>query len=229
MRSLLIFGSIMLGFSVTAVARVINGTLLNGDDPYFIKGDDGNVYKAEWYSGSTLFFEGDEVILTGTFGLVKMIDDLSDEAADVSVEQVSEGHPQLRMIPVPVPDLTPQSSAPSYPPVEPTATPIPLPTPTARATLKPDYSNTKWPDDRLLIHPEHFIKAHVINVSADDTLALRSGPGTSFEPITEMPANGSDITAFDQDKVWDGDSWWYPVVWHGFRGYVGRHYLSADH
>jgi len=106
MRSSLLFGFIILGLTLTAVARVINGTLLNGDDPYFIKGDDGNVYKAEWYSGSTLFFEGDEVILTGTFGLVKMIDDDSDEAADVSVEEVSEGQPRIR-IPVPVPDLTP--------------------------------------------------------------------------------------------------------------------------
>jgi Trypsin-like peptidase domain len=92
-----------------------------------------------------------------------------------------------------------------------------------------DYNNAKWPDDRLLIHPEHFIKAHVINVSADDTLALRSGPGTSFEPITEIPADGTDVLVFDRDNMWDGDSWWYPVVWHGFRGYVGRHYLSADH
>jgi len=122
MRSSLLFGFIILGLTLTAVARVINGTLLNGDDPYFIEGDDGNVYKAEWYSGSTLFFEGDEVILTGTFGLVKMIDDDSDEAADVSVEEVSEGQPRIR-IPVPVPDLTPPSAAPSYPPVEPTATP----------------------------------------------------------------------------------------------------------
>jgi hypothetical protein len=229
MRSLLLFGFIVLGLSVTAVARVINGTLLNGDDPYFIKGDDGNVYKAEWYSGSALFFEGDEVILTGTFGLVKMIDDDSDETADVYVEEVSEGHPRQRMIPVPVPDLTPQSSAPSYPAVEPTATPIPVPVPTAKPTPRPDYSNTKWPDDRLLIHPEHFIKAHVINVRPHDTLALRSGPRTSFEPITEIPADGTDILVFDHDEVWDGDSWWYPVVWHGFRGYAGRHYLSADH
>ena len=228
MRSSLLFGFIILGLTLTAVARVINGTLLNGDDPYFIKGDDGNVYKAEWYSGSTLFFEGDEVILTGTFGLVKMIDDDSDEAADVSVEEVSEGQPRIR-IPVPVPDLTPPSAAPSYPPVEPTATPMPLPTPSTRPTPKPDYNNTKWPDDRLLIHPEHFIKAHVINVSPGDTLALRSGPGSHFEPITRIPANGTDITAFDHDNVWDGDSYWYPVVWHGFRGYVGRHYLAADH
>jgi Bacterial SH3 domain len=81
---------------------------------------------------------------------------------------------------------------------------------------------------QTLIHPGHFIKAHVINVSPGDTLALRSGPGSHFEPITRIPANGTDITAFDHDNVWDGDSYWYPVVWHGLRGYVGRHYLAAD-
>ena len=109
----------MFLFSLQVSARVIQGTLLNDDGPYFIRGDDGTVYKAEWYGGSTLFFEGDEVILTNNYGLEKMIDDTSDEAADVWVEQIS-GEYRLRPLrPLPTPNLTPQPPAPSYP----TATP----------------------------------------------------------------------------------------------------------
>ena len=69
-----------------------------------------------------------------------------------------------------------------------------------------------------LTHPEHFVKAYVINVGPDDKLELRSGPGTRFDPVTEIPPNGTEIIVFEQDQVW-----------HGFRGYVGRHYLTSDH
>jgi hypothetical protein len=87
MRSPFISGSIFLGLSLAAVADVVRGTLLNDDDPYFIRGDDGNLYKAEWYGGSSLFSEGDEVILTDSYGLQKMIDDAMDETADVWVKR----------------------------------------------------------------------------------------------------------------------------------------------
>jgi hypothetical protein len=75
MRSPFISGSIFLGLSLAAMADVVRGTLLNDDEFYFIGGDNGNIYKAEWYGGSILFCEGDEVILTNDSGLEKMIDD----------------------------------------------------------------------------------------------------------------------------------------------------------
>lgn len=64
--------------------------LLNDDDPYFVKGDDGNVYKAEWYGGSSLWNEGDRVILTSNYDLAKMIssDDDDDEVSDVWVDEI---------------------------------------------------------------------------------------------------------------------------------------------
>ena len=74
-RNLFVSGCALFLFSLQVSARVIQGTLLNDDSPYFIRGDDGAIYKAEWYGGSTLFFEGDEVILTNNYGLEKMIDD----------------------------------------------------------------------------------------------------------------------------------------------------------
>jgi hypothetical protein len=81
----------------------------------------------------------------------------------------------------------------------------------------------------MLTHPEHFVNTGVTNVKPNDTLKMRSGPGTKSKPVTEIPFNATDITAFDQDQVWDGDAWWCPIEWHGFRGHVGRHYLPTNH
>jgi hypothetical protein len=58
-------------------------------------------------------------------------------------------------------------------------------------------------------------------------LILRSGPGSRFESIREIPRDGTGLIAFDQDRVWDGDTWWYPIEWQGLRGYIGRSFLGA--
>jgi hypothetical protein len=83
----------------------------------------------------------------------------------------------------------------------------------------------KWPDGRKLLHPDKFVTTRVVNVNASDTLKLRSGPGTSFKILAEIPANETKITAFNYDQVWDGDTYWCPVEWRGLRGYVGRSHL----
>ena len=54
------------------------------------------------------------------------------------------------------------------------------------------------------------------------------GPGTRLNAMTETRADATDIFAFDKDGVWDGDTWWYPVEWHGFRGYVGGSCFPLD-
>lgn len=97
------------------------------------------------------------------------------------------------------------------------STPISTETPLPNAAV--------WPDGRTLNHPDHFAETHVVNVTGNDTLKLRSGPGTRFKVVTEIPADSTGISAFDQDQVWDGDTWWCPVAWKGFRGYVSRGYL----
>jgi hypothetical protein len=110
-----------------------------------------------------------------------------------------------------------------------TETPSPIvvakPTPTIPASTKTPIPGTKWPDGRELLHPDRFVRTHVVNVGAHDALKLRSGPGTSFKVVAEIPAGETDITAFDEDQVWDGDTWWCPVEWKGLRGYVGRSHL----
>jgi uncharacterized protein YraI len=78
----------------------------------------------------------------------------------------------------------------------------------------------------MLTHPEHFVNTGVVNVKQNDTLKLRSGPGTRFRAVKEIPADATGISAFDQDQVWDGDTWWCPVEWKGFRGYVSRKLLK---
>jgi hypothetical protein len=107
------------------------------------------------------------------------------------------------------------------------ASQTPFTYPGLTATPSPNYNIVKWPDGRVLNHPEHFVRTYVIKVKSGDTLILRSGPGTRFEPVKEIPRDGTDLIAFDQDRVWDGDTWWYPIQWQGFRGYVGRSHLST--
>jgi Bacterial SH3 domain len=219
MRRLLIIAVSFLFIPFSVEPGEIRGVLVNDDEPYFIRGDDGSVYKAEWYGGSTLFSEGDQIILTNGYGLVKMISEDEDEVADVWVEEIS-AHSIARS-PIIMPNLPLSTPTPAQPPVV-AATPSPS---ASASTQPPTAIGAKWPDGRKLLHPDQFIRTRVVNVAANDTLKLRSGPGTSFSIIAEIPANETNITAFSQDQIWDGDTWWCPVEWNGLLGYVSRHYL----
>ena len=72
----------------------------------------------------------------------------------------------------------------------------------------------------MLIHPEHFVKARVINVAPGDKLELRSGIGRLLTPSQRYRPTARILRVFDHDGNFDGDTWWFPVEWHGFRGYV---------
>ena len=103
-----------------------------------------------------------------------------------------------------------------------------IPSLASKATPNPP-PDAIWPDGRILTHPAHFVNTGVVKVKPNDTLKLRSGPGTRIRSVAEIPANAADLSAFDQDQVWDGDTWWCPVEWRGFRGYVGRSHLPTAH
>src|SRR4029077_14451506 len=88
LRSLLVT-LVTLTMNLAAQAELIRGELLNDDDSYFVRAG-GAIYKVQWYGGSILFFEGDDVLLTTRYGSGKMISDASDETADVWIERIAE-------------------------------------------------------------------------------------------------------------------------------------------
>jgi hypothetical protein len=204
-----------LFLSIRALAELIHGDLLNDDDPYFVRAG-GAVYKVQWYGGSSLFSEGDDVILTARYGFGKMISDANDETADVWIERIDENS---AISSESIPDAITKSAIVTPAPSVSAVTPTPTPHITGTAI------EAKWPDGRKILHPDQFIRTRVVNVEANDTLKLRSGPGTSFKVLAEIPADETNITAFNYDQIWDGDTWWCPVEWRGLRGYVGRSHL----
>ena len=55
-----------------------------------VKSQAGDLYKVEWQSGSSLFSEGDFVILTTSDGLGQMISPESEEVAEVWVDEIDD-------------------------------------------------------------------------------------------------------------------------------------------
>jgi hypothetical protein len=161
------------------------------------------------------------VILTTRYGFGKMISDVADETADVWIEQ-TEGNSAISSESIRE-AITKSAIATPAPSVS-AVTPTPTPRVTGAAI------ETKWPDGRTLLHPDQFVKTCVVNVEANDTLKLRSGPGTSFRVLARIPADETNVTAYNYDQVWDGvDTYWVPVEWRGIRGYVGRSCLPKPH
>src|SRR5258708_2269639 len=117
------------------------------------------------------------------------------------------------------------SANPSISAATPARTPIVAATPTpsvAASAQRPTAIGAKWPDGRKLLHPDQFVRTRVVNLAANDTLKLRSGPGTSFRVLAEIPADETNITAFNYDQIWDGDTYRCPAKSRGFRAYSGR-------
>jgi hypothetical protein len=85
--------------------------------------------------------------------------------------------------------------SPSASVAEPTPTAIGAATATPRATAMATHA--KWPDGRTLLHPDQFVRTRVADVLWNDTLKVRSGPGTSFKIIAELPGTEGNITALD--------------------------------
>jgi hypothetical protein len=136
---------------------------------------------------------------------------------NLTVSPTMEVRPLLPPVRIPTPGSTPLSTM--------LFSLTPAPQATAMPTLTLNLNAGSWPNGRMLNHPEHFTQTYVVNVAQNDTLKLRSGPGTKFPAIAEIPGDATGVSAFDQDQIWDGDTWWCPVEWKGLRGYVSRSYL----
>jgi hypothetical protein len=73
------------------VASVVRGILLNDNDPYLVRANNGGIYKAEWHSGYSAWFQGDHVILTNVNGRGQMVSpDDDDKMAEVLVEEMED-------------------------------------------------------------------------------------------------------------------------------------------
>ena len=48
--------------------------------------------------------------------------------------------------------------------------------------------------------------------------------GSRYRQIVEPPCRV--FYRYDGERVWILHTWWYPVVWRGFRGYVGRKFMQ---
>jgi S1-C subfamily serine protease len=77
-----------LGPPVTTLADIVRGTIINDDDPYIVRAENGTLYKVELSSGDSDWSEGDHVVLSNTYGLGKMISQDYEKAADVDVDEI---------------------------------------------------------------------------------------------------------------------------------------------
>jgi hypothetical protein len=89
MKQIFVF-AFALVLTATANAGLVKGIVLNDDDPYIVKSSTGDLYKVDWYSGSSLFSEGDFVILTTDYGSGQMISPQNEEVAEVWVEEIDD-------------------------------------------------------------------------------------------------------------------------------------------
>jgi len=82
MQRLLVSAFASLFLNLTVHAAVVRGVLLNDDDPYIVKANDGTIYKAEWYGGDSAWSQGDNVILTSDDGRGRMVSPDDDEGTE---------------------------------------------------------------------------------------------------------------------------------------------------
>jgi uncharacterized protein YraI len=67
----------------------------------------------------------------------------------------------------------------------------------------------------------------IINVDSWDTLNVRSGAGTGYDVISEIPASSKNIQIISSEKEVGGATW-VKVKWNGQSGWVNKHYLAVS-
>ena len=82
--------TLALVLTATTNAGIVKGIVINDHDPYIVKSSSGDLYKVDWYSGSSLFWKGDFVILTTDNGMGQMISPQSEEVAEVWVDEIDD-------------------------------------------------------------------------------------------------------------------------------------------
>ncbi len=67
----------------------------------------------------------------------------------------------------------------------------------------------------------------VVNVPANDTLSLRSAPGSQARKLAAIPYNATGVKLLG-DSQRNGRDVWFPVAWNGIRGWVHGSYVDYE-
>lgn len=65
----------------------------------------------------------------------------------------------------------------------------------------------------------------IVNVANWDALNVRSGAGTEYRVINEIPANSNGIKVTNSEKSINGSTW-VKINWNGQKGWVNKRYLT---
>ena len=81
------------------------------------------------------------------------------------------------------------------------------------------------PGERQDIYPYEGAKLAVVGVAADDTLKVRSGPGTEFAVLFELRPTAMNATATGHNRSVRDAGWWSEIVVDGRTGWANTAFL----
>jgi hypothetical protein len=100
------------------------------------------------------------------------------------------------------------------------------------ATSRPESSTTKpragapLPGERVEIYPYRGARLSVVGVAGDDTLSVRSGPGTDFEVVFDLHPLAMNVTATGHNRsVGGGSGFWSEIIVDGRTGWANSAFL----
>ncbi len=81
------------------------------------------------------------------------------------------------------------------------------------------------PGERQDIYPYQGAKLAVAGVAADDTLKVRSGPGTDFNVVLELQPTATNATATGHNRSLPDAGFWSEIVVEGQAGWANTSFL----
>ncbi len=82
------------------------------------------------------------------------------------------------------------------------------------------------PGEPFDLYPYEGAALAVVGVAAEDTLNVRSGPGTDFDVVTEAAPTAEGLVATGRNRELDDDSVWAEVEVEGATGWVNIAFVS---
>lgn len=102
--------------------------------------------------------------------------------------------------------------------------------PGAAGTTQPSAPTTTssaagLPGERVEIFPYQGAKLAVVGVAADDTLNVRSGPGTEFDVVYDLPPTAMNATATGHNRSVGDAGFWSEISADGRTGWASTSFL----